>query len=78
MIKKATYLIPAVLSVEKDIDDKIVARTILPEVDQLTDPILSMAVKKKTWVDDTLYLETEITFDDTELAVIEAKGWAKI
>lgn len=75
MIVKKIYRIPAVLTVEKDIDDNIVNRRIAPAIDEMIDPILSFTVVKKTWIDDAMYLDVEIVYDESDQSLINVKNW---
>ena len=78
MIVKEIYKIPAALTVEKDKDNNIINRRIAPAIDELTDPVLSFVVKEKIWVDDKMYLNVEIVYDESDRDSIIAKGWEKL
>ena len=78
MIVKEIYKIPAALTVEKDKDNNIINRRIAPAIDELTDPVLSFVVKEKIWIDDKMYLNVEIVYDESDRDSIIAKGWEKL
>ena len=76
MIIRKTYVIPARLIFEEPVDGLGEPnKKISPDFDQIELPILSFNVKKTVWIEDKMYMEVELLYDESEETAITAKHW---